>query len=110
MDQLVLLDNDLRRERECGIPRSIKLPGLDQLKDLPQPWHREFWNDVPDDLPFNVKPLPKPITLFRKPSISTFSRNASKRTSMISNGTTSEWEWEYYSQSEEDDSDVICEE
>ena len=94
MEQLVDLDNDLRKEREHGIPRSIHLAGLNKLKDLPKPWHREFWNDLPDDLPFDVQPLPK---------------SKSVRNSMISNGN-SEWEWEYYSQSEEDEFSMPSEE
>lgn len=85
------LDNDLRKERECGIPRSIKL--TNELCTLPKPWHYEFWNQVPDDLPFGLTNMSRPLI---KPSIS-------NRTSIMSN-ESSDWEWEYYSQSEEDTS------
>ena len=89
------LDNDLRKQRECDLPRRINFYSLSELDKLAKPWHFEFWSDIPDDLPFSLTYL-NPVI----PKIEA-SKNSSKRTSMISN-ESSEWEWEYYSQSSED--------
>ena len=86
------LDNDLRKHRECDLPRRIKLRSLSELDKLAKPWHYEFWSDIPDDLPFSLVHLTPQIP-------KTSSRAASKRASMISN-ESSDWEWEYYSDSE----------
>lgn len=94
------LDNDLRKERECGIPRSIHLPSLTELGNLPKPWHYEFWKDIPDDLPFDLSYL-KPPGLTGDKKQQSIGR-ISNRASMISNAS-SEWEWEYYSHTEEED-------
>lgn len=90
------LDNDLRKERECGISRTIHLPSLTELGNLPKPWHYEFWKDIPDDLPFDLSYL--------KPPPMTNKQKASNRASMMSNAS-SEWEWEYYSHTEEEEDD-----
>jgi hypothetical protein len=95
LEQLVELDNDLRKQRECDLPRRINFYSLSELDKLAKPWHFEFWSDIPDDLPFRLTYL-NPVM----PKIEA-SKNSSKRTSMISN-ESSEWEWEYYSQSSED--------
>ena len=95
LEQLVELDNDLRKQRECDLPRRINFYSLSELDKLAKPWHFEFWSDIPDDLPFSLTYL-NPVI----PKIEA-SKNSSKRTSMISN-ESSEWEWEYYSQSSED--------
>jgi len=72
---------------------------LSELDKLAKPWHYEFWSDIPDDLPFSLVHLYPKIP-------KTSSTSASKRTSMISN-ESSDWEWEYYSQSEDEcDGDV----
>ena len=101
LEQIVELDNDLRKHRECDLPRRIKLRSLSELDKLAKPWHYEFWSDIPDDLPFSLVHLTPQIP-------KTSSRAASKRASMISN-ESSDWEWEYYSQSSEDecDEDVV---
>ena len=97
MEQLVELDNDLRKHRECGLPRRINLKSLSELDKLAKPWHYEFWSDIPDDLPFSLVHLSPQI-------LKTSSKACSKRASMISN-ISSDWEWEYYSQSEDDECD-----
>merc|ERR1739848_572013 len=95
LEQIVELDNDLRKHRECELPRRIHFKSLSDLDKLAKPWHYEFWSDIPDDLPFSL------VHQFIKiPNNS--SKAASKRASMISNDS-SEWEWEYYSQSSEDE-------
>jgi hypothetical protein len=101
MEQIVELDNDLRKEREFGLPRSLYLLGLNDLKDLPKPWHYEFWNGIPDDLPFDLlsfKPCLRPTNFDRMTS----KAPPSKRASIVSNAS-SEWEWEYYDDTEEED-------
>ena len=95
LEQIVELDNDLRKQRECNIPRNIHLRGLDELEKLAKPWHYEFWSEIPDDLPFSLIHMPIPNA--QKMGLS--SKCASKRASMISN-ESSDWEWEYYSDSE----------
>ena len=92
------LDNDLRKQRECDLPRRINFYSLSELDKLAKPWHFEFWSDIPDDLPFSLTYLNPVIPKLEA------SKNSSKRTSMISNRSneSSEWEWEYYSQSSED--------
>ena len=101
MEQIVELDNDLRKARECGMSRSIELPSIHELDSLPKPWHFEFWNEIPDDedLPFQLSHMKRrevtPCPIVQKSS-------CSKRASMISNAS-SEWEWEYYDETDEED-------
>jgi len=102
-----------------GIPRRIPLYGLEDLPKLPKPWHREFWDATPDELPFQMTNMdaegghaiaetvvheatPSPslmedgkLTLQEPRPLST----ASARTS------SSDWEWEYYSTSSEEERD-----
>ena len=93
MEQIVELDNDLRKEREHGIPRSIQLAGLCQLGSLPKPWHYEFWSeDIEEDLPFELCHMSHEVQVIS---------SNSQRASMMSSGSA-DWEWEYYSQTEED--------
>ena len=100
LDQLVELDNDLRKERELGLPRQIHLVGLSHIDALPKPWHVEFWKAIPTDetLPF---------------TLSSLSHDAKKKRSsaLLSNrhSQMSEWEWEYYSQSEEEENRSLYE-
>ncbi len=104
LEQIVALDNDLRKHREHGQARKINLVGLEDLKKLPKPWHFEFWNDIPDDLPFGLTHVPS-LRLFRggfSSPQSCSSRSMSKRTSVRSS-TASEWEWEYYDVSSSDE-------
>jgi hypothetical protein len=56
LTQLVELDNDLRKLRECGVPRQIKLHQLKDIDLLPKPWHYQFWESMPTDetLPFSL--------------------------------------------------------
>ena len=70
--------------------------GLNELEKLAKPWHYEFWSEIPEDLPFSL------IHMSSNPNVQKIgqsSKCASKRTSMISN-ESSDWEWEYYSDSE----------
>ena len=43
LEQLVELDNDLRRHRELGLPRKLVLSTLEDRDSLPNPWNFEFW-------------------------------------------------------------------
>ena len=43
LEQLVELDNDLRRHRELGMPRKLILSTLEDRDSLPNPWNFEFW-------------------------------------------------------------------
>ena len=56
LEQIVELDNDLRKERDLGIPRKIHLKGLAEIGQIPKPWHFEFWKAIPTDetLPFTL--------------------------------------------------------
>ena len=62
LEQLVELDNELRKERLFNIPRSTRLFRLSELDALPKPWHHEFWDaDVDaDSLPFSLSRLGDP--------------------------------------------------
>ena len=62
LEQLVDLDNDLRKLRECGIPRKIKLHQLKDIDQLPKPWHYQFWESMPTDeaLPFSLSCVCEP--------------------------------------------------
>ena len=72
LTQLVELDNDLRKLRECGIPRKVKLHELKDIDYLPKPWHYQFWESMPTDetLPFSLscvcEPRPDMEVLLRK--------------------------------------------
>ena len=44
LEQIVQLDNDLRRFRDHEVPMSICLSKLDDVGVLPFPWHKEFWS------------------------------------------------------------------
>jgi predicted protein tyrosine phosphatase len=73
LTQLVELDNDLRKLRECGVPRKIKLHNLNDIDFLPKPWHYQFWESIPTDetLPFSLscvcEPRPDMEAVVRKP-------------------------------------------
>jgi len=43
LEQIVLLDNDLRRSREMNLPRKLELSTLEDRYSLPNPWNFEFW-------------------------------------------------------------------
>ena len=62
LTQLVELDNDLRKLRECGVPRKIKLHNIKDIDFLPKPWHYQFWESIPTDetLPFNLSCVCEP--------------------------------------------------
>jgi len=49
-----LQDNDLRKHREHGISRKLTLATLNEVSTLPKPYHFEFWQTIPDDLPFQL--------------------------------------------------------
>ena len=100
MEQIVELDNDLRKEREWGIAKSITLPGLNELNTLPKPWHFEFWNGMPDeDLPFQ-------LTYLKPHCTKNSTKPSSKRTSILSN-VSSEWEWEYYDDTDDEEDNSL---
>ena len=75
LTQLVELDNDLRKLRECGLPRKIKLHQLQDIDSLPKPWHHQFWESMPTDetLPFSLscvcEPRPDMEALLRRPML-----------------------------------------
>ncbi|TRY68931.1 hypothetical protein TCAL_15167 [Tigriopus californicus] len=56
LEQIVELDNELRKERLFNAPRSIHLHQLKDLNRVPKPWHFEFWDAPPDEdsLPFKL--------------------------------------------------------
>ena len=56
LEQVVELDNELRKERVFGIPRTIKLNRLSDIPCIPKPWHYEFWSVIPeaDSVPFKL--------------------------------------------------------
>ena len=96
--QLANLDNCLRRERELGLPKQIRLSTLTDRFRLPLSWHNEFWipgEVTEDDLGFPLLPmgqsqsfkilidqskLVSPTSLSRRTSIRS-SRTSSKRNS-----------------------------
>jgi protein-tyrosine phosphatase len=43
LEQIVALDNDLRRQRECGASPTIQLSTMADHSQLPQAWNYEFW-------------------------------------------------------------------
>ena len=47
----------MRKWREHGVLRKLKLATLNEVHQLPRPWHFEFWQTVPDDLPFTLTHL-----------------------------------------------------
>ena len=96
MEQLVDLDNDLRKARELGLKRLITLPKIEDLSTLPKPWHYEFWNEIPDDLPFELSYQTQPFT-----SKLPMANSLSKRTSVLST-LSSDWEWEYYDETDDE--------
>ena len=93
--QLANLDNELRKERELGIPRKVKLSTLEDRNRLPLSWHFEFWTPgevSEEEIGFPLvhigqdRALPKPPTppLSKKSSRRTsceVSRRSSKRNS-----------------------------
>ena len=99
MEQLVELDNDLRKSRELGMKRSLHLPQMGELPRLPKPWHYEFWNEIPDDLPFDLSYCSPPFTA-KMAALS--SSSLSKRTSLLST-ISSDWEWEYYDETDNEE-------
>ena len=100
MEQLVELDNDLRKNRELSINKRIHLPKIEELPLLPKPWHFEFWNEIPkEELPFDLSyRTQRPLT--SKLALST---SLSKRASVLST-VSSDWEWEYYDETDDDES------
>lgn len=96
MEQLVELDNDLRKSRELGMKRSLHLPQMGELPRLPKPWHYEFWNEIPDDLPFDLSYCSPPFTAKMRAA-----SGLSKRASLLST-ISSDWEWEYYDETDEE--------
>ncbi|TRY68865.1 hypothetical protein TCAL_05071 [Tigriopus californicus] len=90
LEQIVDLDNDLRKFREHGIPRSIKLSTLSDLALLPQSWHYEFWTS-----PVTEEEIGQPLAHLGeacplKPSISSrASKSSSKGASKKPSGRVS---------------------
>ena len=56
LNQVVELDNALRKQRLFNIPLDVKLYEIADLHKLPRPWHHEFWDfdPDPDTLPFKL--------------------------------------------------------
>ena len=96
MEQLVELDNDLRKSRELEMKRVIHLPKIEELPVLPKPWHFEFWNEIPEDLPFDLSYRAQPLA--SKLALPT---SISKRASVLST-VSSDWEWEYYDETDDE--------
>lgn len=71
LTQLIQLDNDLRLHREHGLPRRIRLVGLEKLDTLPKPWHYEYWESIPTDevLPFSLSHQGEPRPDMERPNI-----------------------------------------
>ena len=44
----------MRKCREHRVSRKLKLATLNEIETLPKPWNFEFWETIPDDLPFNL--------------------------------------------------------
>ena len=82
--------------------------GLAEIDSIPKPWHFEFWKAIPTD-----ETLPFALTSWADPSQQQQQRPmkySSKRHSRLSandmskrQSQMSEWEWEYYSQSDDDE-------
>lgn len=73
LEQIVELDNELRKERLFNVPRSIQLHPLKDLHLVPKPWHFEFWDAPPDKatLPFKLTHFGEPRPdMYRKRQVS----------------------------------------
>ena len=80
LSQLIDLENDLRKFRECGVARKIKLHQLKDIDLLPKPWHYQFWESLPTDetLPFSLSCVCEPRSdmdsILRKPLLPSINR------------------------------------
>ena len=67
LEQLVQLDNDLRKSRELGTEPSIKLSTLEDYELLPKEWNNEFWTRpmTEEEVGCPLVPLgePRPLSL-----------------------------------------------
>ena len=83
LERLAELDNDLRRQRECGRPATIPLSTLADHPRLPQAWNYEFWTkEVTEEeigMPLVRLGQPCPITVPSTMAPST--RSSSRRSS-----------------------------
>ena len=89
--QLANIDNALRREREHGLSKQIKLSTLEDRYRLPLSWHTEFW--IPgevseEELGFPLLPMGQSL-LSLKVCQSSSSPSISRKTSTRSSRTSS---------------------
>ena len=116
LSQIVELDNELRKERLFGIPRSIKLCSLGNAHKLPKPWHYELWNVPPEQntVPFKLVHMgdpgsekyvanamedeegEKPKQKLRSRSRERSMARGKTPFTKTSDSSESEYEWEYY--------------
>ena len=91
LSQLSNVDNALRKERELGLPKQIRLSTLEDRFRLPLSWHTEFWTPgevTEEELGFPLLPMGKSILSMKSlPSSSTPS--ISRKTSVRSSRTSS---------------------
>ena len=80
LDQLVALDNDLKRFRDHQIPMRITLSTLKDLDLLPKPWNHEFWTKVMSEEEVEMRLVnigevfnPKSSSTYLSPSLLTYS-------------------------------------
>lgn len=81
MTQLSNLDNELRKEREHGIPKRMRLSKLEDRNRLPLSWHTEFW--VPgevteEDVGFPLVPMGQSQLILDQKSTSLSRRSSGK--------------------------------
>ena len=92
----------------------VEFKGLAEIDSIPKPWHFEFWKAIPTDetLPFALTSWTDPAAAGPASTISQLrpKKYSSKRHSRLSandvsnrQSQMSEWEWEYYSQSDDDE-------
>ena len=95
LDQLVELDNDLKRFRDYDMPMRIKLSTIKDLEVLPKPWNHEFWTKAMSEEEVEMKLvnigepfIPQPSSTFLSPGeLSQFDPSAN--TSKFSSRATS---------------------
>ena len=77
MEQLIYLDNELRKQREHNEPLEIQLSTISDLPRLPKPWNFEFWRT-----PVTSEDIGMPLVKLGEPCpLSCESRNSSRRSS-----------------------------
>ena len=81
MEQIISLDNDLRRHREHGLDRQLLLSSLKDHPHLPQAWNYEFWTEpMPEEeLGHPLVKLGEPCPIIPPPHLSVTSSRGSSR-------------------------------